>query len=99
MFAIYERPVTVLNSPKLSKLYAIYFSDMYLTQKVLGSVLSFPPNVCSVDIYISWLHCEAEAFSKETSNLRCAIASGDCLIKSPCPGRCCLHSPKPSLST
>lgn len=58
-----------------------------------------PPNDCSLGIYISWLHCEAETFSKDTSNRRCAIVSGDLLIKSPCPQRCCFHSPKASLST
>lgn len=63
----------------------ICFSDMYLMQKVLGSVLSFPPNGCALGIYILWLHCETETFSKETSNLRCAIISGDLPIKLPCP--------------
>lgn len=75
------------------------FSDMHLMQKVLGSVLSFPPNGCSSGVYISRLHREADTLSKETSNLRCAIVSGDLLIKLPCPWRCCFHSPKPSLST
>lgn len=72
---------------------------MYLMQKVLDSVLSFPSNGCSLGNYISWLHHEAETLSKETSNLRCVIVSGDLLIKLPCPWRCCFHSPKPSLST
>lgn len=43
------------------------FSDMYLMQKVLGSVLSFPPNGCSSGVYISQLHREAKTLSKETS--------------------------------